>query len=66
MVNELFAVAFEQPGGDGPEGEDDSGMIHWAVFDDAGERYAVPSGKPAGWPEPSKKLLRIVYLRREP
>ena len=41
-------------------------MIHWAVFDDAGESYAVPSGKPAGWPEPSKKLLRIVFLRREP
>lgn len=27
-VNGLFAVAFEQPGGDGPEGEDDSGMTH--------------------------------------
>ena len=36
-VNELFAIAFEQPMENGPVGEDDSGMTHWAAFDDAGE-----------------------------
>lgn len=36
-VNELFSIAFEQPMENGPVGEDDSGMTHWAAFDDAGE-----------------------------
>lgn len=34
-VNELFAIAFEQPMENGPVGEDDTGMTHWAAFDEA-------------------------------
>lgn len=34
-VNELFSIAFEQPMENGPVGEDDTGMTHWAAFDEA-------------------------------
>ena len=40
-VNALFSIAFEQPMENGPVGEDDSGMTHWAAFDEAGEMVST-------------------------